>query len=103
MPADAAGHSENADEADLLNSESEHSEEEELNPDDFSEDVSRNICCTVFLHLCGAVQGHQQPASLSKSAVLFVPKYCAAGISPVVHLYDNYLARTQAHMYDLTT
>ena len=37
--ADAAASSD-ADEADLLNSESEHSEDEELNPDDFSEDVS---------------------------------------------------------------
>ena len=43
-PADAAASSEDAGEADFLNSESEHSDEEELNPDDFSEDVSCTLC-----------------------------------------------------------
>ena len=35
----APGSSEDGIETDLLNSDSEHSDEEELNPDDFSEDV----------------------------------------------------------------
>lgn len=43
----AAASSEDADEADFLNSESEHSDEEELNPDDFSEDVSCTLCFTL--------------------------------------------------------
>ena len=47
MSADAAASSEDADEADFLNSESEHSDEEELNPDDFSEDVSCTLCFTL--------------------------------------------------------
>lgn len=43
MSADAAASSEEADEAEFLNSGSEHSDEEELNPDDFSEDVSCSL------------------------------------------------------------
>jgi len=72
VPADAAGPSENADEADLLNSESEHSEEEELNPDDFSEDVRHNICCSAFFCIYGAIQPHQQLAS-------FIQPICSFG------------------------
>ena len=40
LPSDDASPSEDASEHDLLNSESEQSDEEELNPDDYSEDVS---------------------------------------------------------------
>ena len=40
LPSDNASPSEDASEHDLLNSESEQSNEEELNPDDYSEDVS---------------------------------------------------------------
>ncbi len=70
MLADAAGASENADEADLLNSESEHSEEEELNPDDFSEDVSHNICCNGFFPLVWCRTG--------SSATCFIQQICSA-------------------------
>ena len=44
-PSDDAAPSEDASEHDLLNSESEQSDEEELNPDDYSEDVSSPALC----------------------------------------------------------
>ena len=65
LPSDDAAPPENASEHDLLNSESEQSAEEELNPDDYSEDVSSPLSvynfllvhampdhCLMILHLC---------------------------------------------------
>lgn len=91
MPADAAGPSEKADKADLLNSESEHSEEEEFNPDDFSEDVSHNICCNVFFRFYGAIQAHQQAASFSQVAIL-VLLHCQNVQNRVFHVMQESLS-----------
>ena len=96
MLADAAGPSEKADEADLLNSESEYSEEEELNPDDFSEDVSHNICCNVFFismvpyKLISFIQPIYNfgPGALPELSI------CDARISPIILGCPYYLAPT---------
>ena len=95
MLADAAGSSENADGTDLLNSESEHSEEEELNPDDFSEDVSRKTCGHAFFYLCDAIQAHQQSPAFIQLICNFglgaLPEHsksslpCDARLSPFIH------------------
>lgn len=48
LPSDDTAPSEGASEHDLLNSDSEHSDEEELNPDDYSEDVSSPVAHEPF-------------------------------------------------------
>ncbi len=103
MLADAAGSPENANEADLLNSESEHSEEEELNPDDFSEDVGHAFFC-----IYSAIQAHQQLASFIQPICSFgtdaLPEHsksslpCDARISPISRGCLHYLEQTHVHM-----
>ena len=95
MLADAAGPSEKADEADLLNSESEHSEEEELNPDDFSEDVSHNICCNVFISMVPyKLISFIQPIYNFGPGALPELSICDARISPIILGCPYYLAPT---------
>ena len=64
MFADAAASSEDADEADFLNSDSEHGDEEELNPDDFSEDVSCTLCFSLQI-VWNQSRGTSSPACVS--------------------------------------